>query len=1084
MNKVSPLRQLGILALMALLSTSELSAQTRRYIEQIRKATPNEALQRLAEDYAVSQVERQSKALAMAAQKGWPVKFISGRVVNELVDIDELGNPVYKGVDNLPSARTVGVDKVWPGGATGYNLSGKGLFASQWDAGSARLTHVELRGRTISADGSSADDHSTHTAGTIMGKGVNPTAKGAAYETKLRTYNTSSPINQMANEANLGSLAGNHSWSYKRGFQPGFGGWVWLGPATAYTDPGFGYYSTIAAQWDAAALNMPYFLNCKSSGNDRGSGPRPGETYTIQATGATVTQPAVGSATYRAPNGPYGCQANHTVSKNLMSVAAVTSNNNGYSGPNSVAMSSFSSWGPTDDGRIKPDISAVGVSVFSSVAGGDNTYDTYDGTSMSTPSMTGNCILVQEQYLNTHNNRLMRAETLKGLLLHTADELGANPGPDYSFGWGLANIKKACDVIYQDSVSHYIKELVLTQAQSITIPVTVGTAGELRATISWFDQPGTVDPNMPLDDRTPKLINDLDIRIKNLSTNAVTQPWVLDPANPAAAATRGDNFRDNVEQVVLANAAPGQYEITITHKGNLSTGRQSFGLIVSGISGPYAGRVCLPMLHQGASTGTITDGSGTGSYKDNTDCAWQIDVSDTTSAVAISFTAMGLAAGDTLYVYSGTATNRTLRGKFSGTTIPPGVFYGNKGRAYIRFVSDAAGTGAGFSLNWNIVTLPQVAVSASATEVCSGNAVRFSASTTVAADTNGVTWQWNIPGAIPPNPTGRTPVVLLPNVGRYTATVNATNLIGTVTASEVNLVRANNGNIYDTAYHEERFDANTAWPRNTVDTNGTWRVTTFPASNTNWMRTTQAFYSGTASAYIRSNTVLSGTVRELISPNFDMRRLTTGQRLRFRISSARAVANSNDVMKVFYSVNCGATWTALAYNRSGTTNPTIYTVTGTRRFPFIPLQTEWRLESVALPANLFTAARCQFKWEYTNDASTSLYMDDIMIGDSALVSLDSRLEEVSYLATAYPNPGSVSQTQIRLNLEPGTAAQIVVSDVLGRLVANRSIMTSSDDEVLPMAELIATSGSQSNRGLYIVTVQVGRKVQRMKLLLD
>lgn len=1074
-----------LLGMALLASTGVVQGQTADQLLQIKLATPSEALENLAREYAKITPIRKASALAKAKQLGWPLTFADakGKVVNHLVDLDELGNPVYAGVDNLSSAQTLGIDKVWPGGTTNYNLTGRGYKASQWDAGSPVLNHVELIGRVVSADGSGVDDHSTHTAGTILGKGVSAEAKGMAYEATMRAYNTSSPINQMANEANNGSLAGNHSWSYKRGFQPGGVGYVWLGPATAYVDPGYGYYSNIAAQWDAAALNMPYFLNCKSAGNDRGSGPAPGQTYTIQATGATVTQPAVGSATYRAPNGQYDCMANHTVSKNLLSVAAVSAIRAGYTTPNGVIMSSFSSWGPTDDGRIKPDISAVGVSVYSSVGPTNTSYDTYDGTSMSTPSMTGVCLLLQEQHANTHQGRLMRAETLKGLIIHSADEAGTAVGPDYRFGWGLANVKKASDILLGDSANHFIKELVLTNAQTITIPVTVATAGPLRATISWFDQPGPVNAAMPLNDRTPKLINDLDLRIVRLSDNTTTSPYKLDPANPANAATTGDNVLDNVEQVLVANAAPGNYEIRISHKGaTLVTGRQSFGLLVSGVSSKYAGTLCHGLLRSSASRGTITDGSGSQNYKDNSDCTWQIDVQDTTAAVAINFTAMGLSAGDTVYLYSGTQTRNTLLGKYSGTAIPAGVKYGSKGRAYIRFVSDAATASTGFSLNYNIVTLPQVTVTSGSSQVCSGNAVRFIASTATASDTAGLTWQWNIPGAIPNNPTGRTPVVILPNGGTYTASVSATNLVGTANATIQTVVRALNGNIFSAAYAEERFDANTTWPRNTIDTNGTWRTTTSPASNTNWSRSTVAAYSGTASAYIRSNTVLVGTVRELISPNFNMTGLTTGQRLRFRIASARATANSSDIMKLFWSNNCGNTWTQISYNRSGTTNPSIYTVIGTRRFPFIPADgSEWRTESVIIPAAAIASTRCQFKWEYTNDASTSLYMDDIMVGDSALaVSIDKNLTTVHDLATAYPNPGEVSNAKLKINVPTGEALQICITDVVGRQqMLNYTVK--QEGEVLLVNELF---GNTLSTGLYNITIQREREVQQIKLVLQ
>ncbi len=122
--------------------------------------------------------------------------------------------------------------------------------------------------------------------------------------------------------------------------------------------------------------------------------------------------------------------------KNILTVGAVNPIAAGYSSAADVLMSSFSSWGPTDDGRIKPDVVADGVGLTSSIASSNNAYATYSGTSMATPNVTGSLLLLQEYYVQLHPGIFMRSATLKGLTIHTADEAGPNPGPDYQFGWG------------------------------------------------------------------------------------------------------------------------------------------------------------------------------------------------------------------------------------------------------------------------------------------------------------------------------------------------------------------------------------------------------------------------------------------------------------------------------------------------------------------------------------------------------------------------------------------------------------------------------------------------------------------------
>lgn len=60
----------------------------------------------------------------------------------------------------------------------------------------------------------------------------------------------------------------------------------------------------------------------------------------------------------------------------------------------------------------------------------------------------------------------MRAATVKGLALHTADEAGPDPGPDYMFGWGLMNTKRAAFQITDDQGQNSIDERVLADGDT------------------------------------------------------------------------------------------------------------------------------------------------------------------------------------------------------------------------------------------------------------------------------------------------------------------------------------------------------------------------------------------------------------------------------------------------------------------------------------------------------------------------------------------------------------------------------------------------------------------------------------------
>ncbi len=242
----------------------------------------------------------------------------------------------------------------------------------------------------------------------------------------------------------------------------------------------------------------------------------------------------------------------------------------------------FSSWGPTDDGRIKPDLVADGINVLSSISTSNNAYAIYSGTSMSSPAAAGSGFLLQEYYYRLHNS-FMRSATLKGILIHTADEAGPADGPDYQYGYGLIDMPKAASVISSNNTDQLIQENILTTAAGVyTLPVIASGKGPLTATICWTDPAASVDEVNTLNNPARKLVNDLDLRVAGNSTTYM--PWVLNRLNPGSPATHGDDSLNNMEKILIPNTVPGKtYTMTVTHKGSLRTGAQAYSLIVSGV---------------------------------------------------------------------------------------------------------------------------------------------------------------------------------------------------------------------------------------------------------------------------------------------------------------------------------------------------------------------------------------------------------------------------------------------------------------------------------------------------------------------
>ncbi|MBK0380493.1 S8 family serine peptidase [Mucilaginibacter segetis] len=534
------------------------------------------------------------KAFSLAPTYGWDTLRVTpnGNII-VLQGVNALGFPVYITThNNTIAAATTGTNTVQPGGALGLNLSGSSSFLANklaiWDGGQVYQQHVEFAGKTITAkDNASILDHSTHVAGTMIAKGVYDPAKGMAFNAStLLAWDFNNDVSEMSGAA-AGLLISNHSYGDVAGWEynPDQTRWEWYGLPGDSVDYNFGFYDSRVQSWDKIAYNAPYYLIVESAGNSRASnGPAVGQTYYGYSSrnNATIINKGARPATI-SDNSGYDIISTTGNAKNILTVGSVGPLPNGPVNRQDVAISYFSSWGPTDDGRIKPDIVGDGENVLSTGVNSPTSYLRLSGTSMSSPNVAGSLYLLQEYYAQKNNGTFMRAATLKGLACHTAFDAG-NVGPDYIYGWGLLNMRAAAQAITDNKDKSLISENVLQQGEVKTFKVTASGNGPLSVSISWTDPEGTPTTEGVINSRVPKLVNDLDIRVSD-STITYT-PWVLNPDNPSAPATTGDNIRDNIEQVYIANAIPGKtYTITISHKGTLKSGSQPYSIIATGIGG-------------------------------------------------------------------------------------------------------------------------------------------------------------------------------------------------------------------------------------------------------------------------------------------------------------------------------------------------------------------------------------------------------------------------------------------------------------------------------------------------------------------
>ncbi len=414
----------------------------------------------------------------------------------------------------------------------GLGLDGSGVTIGIGDNG--YYTHVDLDDRVTNFASDPTSNHSVHVSGITAGSGhLQPLYKGKAPKANLLNIYFYDDVTQAPSFYNGNNMRVTNN-SY--------------GVVDGVSCPYYGDYNGYSQEVDQQAFDLPGLLHVFAAGNSGGStcSPYPPSYNTVF-------------------DGPQ-------VSKNTITVGALEKEING-------TISSYSSKGPSDDGRLKPEISTLGNSTSCL---NNSTYGGSTGTSMATPSVTGAVGLIQQSYKLQHSGSYPPTDLIKAVLCNTADDIQSE-GPDFGSGYGRLNTSQACVQI--NNTNNVTSSITEGNTNQLPITIPSGTT-KIAITLCWNDP--AADPAA-----AKSLVNDLDLELTD-GTNT-TYPWILDPSitgctNPAV---RGVDTLNNMEKISIINPVAGSYTIKV--KGTEVMGTQDYALTyyteddAVHISAPFAG---------------------------------------------------------------------------------------------------------------------------------------------------------------------------------------------------------------------------------------------------------------------------------------------------------------------------------------------------------------------------------------------------------------------------------------------------------------------------------------------------------------
>jgi PKD repeat protein len=326
-------------------------------------------------------------------------------------------------------------------------------------------------------------------------------------------------------------------------------------------------------------------------------------------------------------------------------------------------------------------------------------------------------------------------------------------------------------------------------------------------------------------------------------------------------------------------------------------------------------------------------------------------------------------------------------------------------------------------------------------------------------------WTWSFPGGTPSTSHSQNPLVTYYTPGIYNVTLVVTAPGGGDTITKANYIAvqpANNPLPLDQTFESSTFPPAGWYLNNPENWNASndaygsiWQLYSHPGGGGYGLSNSCMMFYNFNSGYNEyllnqppPPNPIGGQNQQIYTPAYSFRGISNDS-IYFDVAYAPFNTVYSDTLAVYYSLDCGITWTNIYYKGGAdlSTGPAI-SVTSTDTLGFIPAPNQWRTDVIQLPSALYGQPTVMFSFENRSYWGGQLYIDNINIPTGTTLAVN-KISSPEGSVVLYPNPNNGEFT-----IQSSVVSQqwsVEVYNVLGEKVFTEILRSAQNDNLIDLS---------------------------------